>query len=117
MGGADRRPAHVVLLELTFVALGGLTAGATAMWRGVQSGLLHGILVWALGVVAFAFLTLFGWRFVVRLPGRGAQPDGGVAAYERPRCRGRPGRTPPATLRAGAVLGLSLSDPDSIQLS
>ncbi|MGY1712157.1 permease [Geodermatophilus sp. SYSU D00758] len=40
--------------------LGGLTAGATALWRGMAEGLLHGILVWALSVVTLVLLTLFG---------------------------------------------------------
>ena len=40
--------------------LGGLTAGATAVWRGLADGLLHGILVWALTVVSLLLLTLFG---------------------------------------------------------
>jgi hypothetical protein len=40
--------------------LGGLTAGASALWRGFSDGLLHGILVWALSVVTIVFLTLFG---------------------------------------------------------
>ena len=40
--------------------LGGLTAAATAVWRGVSDGLLHGILVWALTVVSLLILTLFG---------------------------------------------------------
>jgi hypothetical protein len=37
-----------------------LIAGATAIWKGLFSGLLHGFLVWALGVVAFIALTFFG---------------------------------------------------------
>ena len=40
--------------------LGGLTAGASAIWRGFSDGLLHGILVWALTVVSTIVLTLFG---------------------------------------------------------
>ena len=40
--------------------LAGLTAAATAVWRGVSDGLLHGILVWALSIVALLVLTLFG---------------------------------------------------------
>ena len=40
--------------------LGGLTAAATAIWRGISDGLLHGILVWALTVVTLLVLTLFG---------------------------------------------------------
>ncbi len=53
-------PVITGLIGLFAFFLGGLTAGATTMWRGVRSGLLHGILVWALGVVAFLFLILFG---------------------------------------------------------
>jgi hypothetical protein len=40
--------------------LGGLTAGATAIWRGISDGVLHGVMVWALTVVTLLFLTLFG---------------------------------------------------------
>jgi len=40
--------------------LGGLTAGATAMHKGLDSGLLHGILVWALSVTGIVLLTLLG---------------------------------------------------------
>ena len=40
--------------------IGGLTAGASIMWRSISDGLLHGILVWALSVVSLLFLTLFG---------------------------------------------------------
>lgn len=40
--------------------LGGLTAGASSMWRGSNDGLLHGILVWALGIVAILALALLG---------------------------------------------------------
>ncbi|MDK3255988.1 permease [Blastococcus capsensis] len=40
--------------------LGGLTAAATAVWRGISEGLLHGILVWALTIVSLLILTLFG---------------------------------------------------------
>ncbi|WNV77674.1 permease [Geodermatophilus sp. DSM 44513] len=45
---------------LVALFLGGLTASATALWRGLSEGLLHGILVWALTVVTLVFLTLFG---------------------------------------------------------
>ncbi|GHE13944.1 permease [Klenkia taihuensis] len=40
--------------------LGGLTAGASSMWRGVDDGLLHGILVWSAGIVAILGLALLG---------------------------------------------------------
>lgn len=48
------------VLALVAFFLGGLVAGATALWKGLFSGLLHGFLVWALGVVAFIALTFFG---------------------------------------------------------
>ena len=48
------------ILALVAFFLGGLVAGATAMWKGLTSGLLHGFMVWALGVLAILFLTLFG---------------------------------------------------------
>jgi hypothetical protein len=48
------------ILALVAFFLGGLVAGATAMYKGLSSGLLHGFLVWALGVLAILFLTLFG---------------------------------------------------------
>lgn len=47
-------------LALVSFFLGGLVAGATAIWKGLFSGLLHGFLVWSLGVVAFIALTFFG---------------------------------------------------------
>lgn len=40
--------------------LGGLTAAASAIWRGVSDGILHGILVWALGMATFLVLSLLG---------------------------------------------------------
>jgi hypothetical protein len=48
------------ILALIAFFLGGLVAGATTIWKGLFSGLLHGFLVWALGVVAFIALTFFG---------------------------------------------------------
>lgn len=48
------------VIGLVGFLLGGLVAGATAMWRGVGSGLLHGVLVWMVGVVAILLLTLLG---------------------------------------------------------
>lgn len=48
------------LIGLFAFFLGGLTAGATAMWHGVRTGLLHGIVVWALGVVSILGLALAG---------------------------------------------------------
>ncbi len=48
------------ILALLSFFLGGLIAGATAIWKGLFSGLLHGFLVWALGVAAFIALAFFG---------------------------------------------------------
>ena len=48
------------LIALVAFFVGGLVAGATAMWKGVDTGLLHGILVWALGITAVLLLTLLG---------------------------------------------------------
>jgi hypothetical protein len=48
------------ILALVAFFIGGLIAGATALWKGLFSGLLHGFLVWALGVVAIIALTFFG---------------------------------------------------------
>lgn len=45
-----------------FVAflLGGMIAGATAMWRGVDDGILHGVVLWAVGLVALVVLSAAG---------------------------------------------------------
>lgn len=48
------------LLGLVAFFLGGLTAGATAMWRHPGTGLLHGIMVWALGVVSIILIATLG---------------------------------------------------------
>ena len=48
------------ILALVGFFLGGLVAGATALWKGLTSGLLHGFLVWALGVAAILALTFLG---------------------------------------------------------
>jgi hypothetical protein len=40
--------------------IGGVTTGASAMWGGVDDGLLHGIVMWAVGLVALITLAAFG---------------------------------------------------------
>jgi hypothetical protein len=40
--------------------LGGITAGATAMWRGADDGLLHGVVMWAMGLVALLAFSAIG---------------------------------------------------------
>ena len=48
------------IIALGAFFLGALTAAATTMWRGLETGLLHGILVWALSIVAILALTILG---------------------------------------------------------
>lgn len=48
------------LIALFAFFVGGLIAGATSIWRGSREGMVHGVLVWALGLVGVLFLTLFG---------------------------------------------------------
>lgn len=57
--GSSRGWITAILALISFF-VGGLIAGATALWKGLFSGLLHGFLVWALGVVAIIALTFFG---------------------------------------------------------
>lgn len=59
-GGASNADWLSGVNGLIALFLGGLTAGASSLWRGFSDGLLHGILVWALTVVTIVFLTLFG---------------------------------------------------------
>jgi hypothetical protein len=40
--------------------LGGLVAGATAMWRGIDDGILHGAILWAVGLVLLVVLSVAG---------------------------------------------------------
>jgi hypothetical protein len=40
--------------------LGGLTAGATAMWRGVDDGVIHGVVLWGVGLLALVTLSVVG---------------------------------------------------------
>ena len=48
------------IIALGAFFLGSLTAAATTMWRGIETGLLHGIIVWALSIVAILALTILG---------------------------------------------------------
>jgi len=48
------------LAGLLAFLLGGMTASATAVWRGVGTGLLHGILVWAVSLTSILLITLLG---------------------------------------------------------
>lgn len=48
------------VLALIAFFVGGLTAGASTMWRKAGDGMLHGVLVWALSVLGILALTLIG---------------------------------------------------------
>lgn len=48
------------LLGVAAFFVGGITAGVTVMWRDVTSGVLHGMLVWALTTVGIILFTLLG---------------------------------------------------------
>jgi hypothetical protein len=48
------------VLALIAFFVGGLTAGASTMWRKAGDGMLHGVLVWALSVLGLLALTLIG---------------------------------------------------------
>lgn len=48
------------LIGLFAFFVGGVIAGGTSIWGGVREGMVHGVLVWALGIVGIIFLTLFG---------------------------------------------------------
>ncbi len=60
--GVSSTAASIVSGVLALIAffIGGLGAAAFAMWRGMESGLLQGILVWALTTVGILFFTLLG---------------------------------------------------------
>jgi hypothetical protein len=48
------------VLALIAFFVGGLTAGASTMWREAGDGMLHGVLVWALSVLGILALALIG---------------------------------------------------------
>jgi hypothetical protein len=45
--------------------LGGVTTGATAMWQGVDDGILHGIVMWMAALVAVLVLSVAGSGIVL----------------------------------------------------
>jgi hypothetical protein len=40
--------------------IGGITTGASSLWSGLDDGVLHGIIMWAVGVVALLVLSVVG---------------------------------------------------------
>jgi hypothetical protein len=47
-------------VALVAFLVGGITVGATAWWRGSDDGLLHGVILWAVGIVALLVLSVAG---------------------------------------------------------
>jgi hypothetical protein len=43
--------------------LGGLVAGATALWKDAVNGALHGIVMWSLALVTLLFMAILGGGF------------------------------------------------------
>jgi len=70
------------VLALIAFFLGGLTAGASMVWRKVGDGMLHGVLVWALSVLGILALALIGGSALLGpLAGFASQaPDAAQAA-------------------------------------
>ena len=70
------------VLALIAFFVGGLTAGASTMWRKAGDGMLHGVLVWALSVLGLLALTLIGGTALLGpLAGIASQtPDAAQAA-------------------------------------
>jgi hypothetical protein len=83
-GDGAGRTAGVVTGVLALIAffVGGLTAGASMMWRKAGDGMLHGVLVWALSVLGILALALIGGSALLGpLAGFASQaPDAAQAA-------------------------------------
>lgn len=59
-GSSTTAPLITGLAALVAFFLGGLTAGATAVWRRSDDGLLQGVVVWALGILGLLLLSFQG---------------------------------------------------------
>jgi cation transport ATPase len=59
LGVADRNDAWLSAgAALLAFLIGGMTTGASAIWDKIEDGILHGIVMWALGVVAILTLSV-----------------------------------------------------------
>jgi len=63
-GDASDAVASAVVAMVAFL-LGGITAGAGAFWRDSDDGVLHGILMWATGLVVLVLLAGIGSGLVL----------------------------------------------------
>ena len=59
-GGLPEGALLSALAALIAFFVGGLVAGASSMWRDGDDGLFHGIVMWALAVVAVLLLSVLG---------------------------------------------------------
>ena len=59
-GGLPEGALLSALAALIAFFVGGLVAGASSMWRDGDDGLFHGIVLWALAVVAVLLLSVLG---------------------------------------------------------
>jgi len=64
-GGAEAAGIVSGILGLVAFFVGGLTAAASTMWRGASTGILQGVIVWALAVVIIMGLTLLSGTAVL----------------------------------------------------
>lgn len=61
LGAADRNDAWFSAgVALLAFFIGGATTGASAIWNELDDGVLHGIVMWAVGVVALLVLSVVG---------------------------------------------------------
>jgi hypothetical protein len=56
----DENAAITAIAAIVAMFLGGLIAGVTQRWTSPVEGMFHGMLVWALAIVAFLTLTVLG---------------------------------------------------------
>lgn len=61
LGAADRNDAWLSAgVALLAFLIGGITTGASSMWDDFDDGILHGIVMWSVGVVAILGLSVVG---------------------------------------------------------
>ncbi|MGY2085986.1 permease [Blastococcus sp. SYSU DS0539] len=111
IGAADGNNADLIsgINGLIALFLGGLTAGATALWRGFSEGLLHGILVWALAVVTIVLLTLFGGGALLGSLAGAVTDIAGIQQSDIPDIQAGQAADAARSAASWAVLGLGLS--------
>ena len=111
LGGGSGNNADLIsgINGLIALFLGGLTAGATALWRGFSEGLLHGILVWALAVVTIVLLTLFGGGALLGSLAGVVTDVAGIQQADLPDVQAGQAADTARSAASWAVLGLGLS--------